>query len=206
MSSGMCRPDSPPCWAFPCRESTIGNQRLTQGFPTRVHNSANSCTIVLSIQQRSSLIFSSLAWCWGCFYLWQGRNSNRAPTAKRAVAPEVVLEREIKTMKSFSILVLGMCIFCAAGAVGQANMGSAMSGPVVGFQMPEHPQVASRLGMGLERDLLEGSQSISAKGEMPLWEAMEMMPAPYVTPLGDSAREIRKEHAMAPKAVIVWNN
>ena len=109
-------------------------------------------------------------------------------------------------MKSFSILVLGMCVFCAAGAFGQVNMSSANSAPVEGFQMPDHPQFASRLGMGLERDLLEGSQIISAMGEMPLWEAMELMPAPYVTPLGDSAREIRKEHALAAKAVIVWNN
>lgn len=118
----------------------------------------------------------------------------------------MVLEREIKTMKNFSILVLGTFIFCAAGAFGQVNMSSVNSAPVVGFQMPDHPQTASRLGMGLERDLLELSQNISMKGEMPLWEAMEMMPAPYVTPLGDSAREIRKEHALAAKAVIVWNN
>lgn len=109
-------------------------------------------------------------------------------------------------MKSFSILVLGTFIFCAASAFGQVNMGSMNSAPVEGFQMPDHSQVAARLGMGVERDLLEGSVSISAKGEMPLWEAMEMMPAAYVTPLGDSAREIRKEHALAAKAVIVWNN
>jgi hypothetical protein len=109
-------------------------------------------------------------------------------------------------MKSFSILVLGICIFCAAGAFGQVNMGSVNSAPVEGFQLPDHPQVASRMGMGLERDLLEVSQNISVKGEMPLWEAMEMMPVRYVAPLGDLAREIRKEHALAPKAVIVWNN
>jgi len=118
----------------------------------------------------------------------------------------MVLEREIKTMKSFSILVLGICIFCAVGAFGQVNMGSAMSAPEEGFQMPDHPQVAANLGMGLERDLMGRSQSISDRGEMPLWEAMEMMPPRLVTPLGDSARALRKEHAMAPKAVIVWTN
>jgi hypothetical protein len=32
------------------------------------------------------------------------------------------------------------------------------------------------------------------------------MPEPQVTPLGDSARDIRKEHAKAKKAVIVWKN
>lgn len=109
-------------------------------------------------------------------------------------------------MKSFSILVLGTFIFCAAGAFGQVNVGSTMSAPEEGFQMPDHPQTAARMGMGLERDLLGTSLNITEQGEMPLWEAMEMMPAPYVTPLGDSAREIRKEHALAAKAVIVWNN
>jgi hypothetical protein len=118
----------------------------------------------------------------------------------------MVLEREIKTMKGFSILVLGICIFCAVGAFGQVNFGSAMSAPEEGFQMAEHTQIATRQPMGQERDLLEGSQSVSAHGEIPLWEAMEMIPAKPVTPLGDLARAIRKEHALVPKAVLVWNN
>ena len=109
-------------------------------------------------------------------------------------------------MKSFSILVLATCIFCAVGAFGQANFGTALSGPEEGFQMPDHPQVAERHGMGREVNLLEGSQNMSDRGEIPLWEAMEMMPPKPVTPLGDLARAIRKEHALAPKAVMVWNN
>jgi hypothetical protein len=32
------------------------------------------------------------------------------------------------------------------------------------------------------------------------------MPEPQVTPLGDSARAVRKEHAKAKKAVVVWSN
>lgn len=108
-------------------------------------------------------------------------------------------------MKGFSIVILGICIFCAVGAFGQV-VGSSMSAPVEGFQMPEHPQVAARYGMGREVDLLEVSQSVSSQGEMPLWEAMEMIPAKPVTPLGDLARAIRKEHALVPKAVMVWNN
>jgi len=109
-------------------------------------------------------------------------------------------------MKSFSILVLTACIFCAVGAFGQVNFGSAVSAPEEGFQMGEHTQFATRQPMGQERDLLEASGSVSGRGEMPLWEAMEMMPAKPITPLGDLARAIRKEHALMPKAVLVWNN
>jgi hypothetical protein len=116
------------------------------------------------------------------------------------------MEQEIKNMKSFSILVLGMCVFCAVSAFGQANFGSAMSGPEEGFQMPDHPQVAAQHAMGQGIDLREASQSVSDRGEIPLWEAMEMMPSRRVTPLGDLARAIRKEHAAMPKAVIIWNN
>jgi hypothetical protein len=108
-------------------------------------------------------------------------------------------------MKSFSILILAMCIFCAVGAFGQVNA-TAMSAPVEGFQMADHSEVAARQPLGREMDLLEGSQTTFSQGEIPLWEAMEMMPPRPVTPLGDLARAIRKEHALAPKAVIVWNN
>src|SRR5450432_92521 len=118
----------------------------------------------------------------------------------------MVLEREIKTIKRCSILVLAICIFCAVGAFGQVNFSSAQSAPVEGFQMSDHPETADRHVMGRERDLLEVSQTTFSQGEIPLWEAMEMMPPRLVIPLGDLARAIRKEHELAPKAVMVWNN
>jgi hypothetical protein len=109
-------------------------------------------------------------------------------------------------MKNFSMLVLALCIFSAVGAFGQVNFGSAMTAPEEGFQMADHAATASRTPLGREIDLLEVSQTTVSQGEIPLWEAMEMMPPRPVTPLGDLARAIRKEHALAPKAVMVWNN
>ena len=60
--------------------------------------------------------------------------------------------------------------------------------------------------MGQGVNLMERSGSSSDHGEMPLWEAMQKVPAAPVTPLGDAARELRKEHAAAKKAAIVWKN
>jgi len=54
---------------------------------------------------------------------------------------------------------------------------------------------------------MERSASVWGQGEKPLWEAMqEMGTAAAVTPLGDSARALRKEHVAVKKATIVWSN
>ena len=42
-----------------------------------------------------------------------------------------------------------------------------------------------------------------AQGEMPLWEAV---PERREIPLGDAARELKKEHANVKKARKVWEN
>ena len=104
------------------------------------------------------------------------------------------------------MLLLGLCVFCTASAVGQTNGGTVMNSEVQMFEIPDHPQEASRHEMKQERDLLERSSSLSAQGERPLWEVMQEMPASPVTPLGDLARALRNEHTAARKAIIVWNN
>jgi hypothetical protein len=53
------------------------------------------------------------------------------------------------------------------------------------------------------QSLLEASGSSYAHGERPLWE---FAPQTAPTPLGDTARTLRKQHAEAKKAAIVWNN
>ena len=47
------------------------------------------------------------------------------------------------------------------------------------------------------------SVNVQAHGVRPLWEVAK--PSEPV-PLGDAARLLRKEHAAAKKADIVWNN
>jgi hypothetical protein len=98
--------------------------------------------------------------------------------------------------------VFVMCVLGCVGAMGQVGM-SAANGPAQMLVLPDYPLHASQTGMAQANDLLEHSGSTSAHGERPLWE---FMPEPQVTPLGDSARVIRSEHAKARKAVVVWKN
>jgi hypothetical protein len=74
------------------------------------------------------------------------------------------------------------------------------------FRMADHTEQASQRAMGQGSSLMERSQSTSAQGERPLWEAMQAMHAPAAIPLGDLARELKKEHVADKKAVIVWIN
>jgi hypothetical protein len=98
--------------------------------------------------------------------------------------------------------VLVVCVLGCVGAMGQVAM-SAMNGQPQMLVLPDYPQHASQNGMAQSHDLMERSGSSSAHGDRPLWE---FMPEPHVTPLGDSARAIRKEHATAKKAVVLWKN
>jgi hypothetical protein len=96
------------------------------------------------------------------------------------------------------------CFFCATAAFGQAAGAGALlnSEPVV-VEFASHAARASRMPMGVEQNLLEASGFTSAHGERPLWE---FATPSQVTPLGDSARTLKKAHETAKKADIVWNN
>jgi len=100
--------------------------------------------------------------------------------------------------------LLSVFVVCVLGsvAVGQVAR-SAVNAQTQMLVLPDYSQHASQTGMAPSHDLMERSASWSAHGERPLWE---FMPEPQVTPLGDSARVIRKEHAAAKRAVVVWKN
>lgn len=101
-------------------------------------------------------------------------------------------------------LIFLACIFCAMNAMGQANYGTAMSAEIAPFQMAEHPQVAEPHDLAMERDLRGRASAVGySQGEQPLWEFVQLMPE---TPLGDTARAYRQEHAQVKKAPIVWVN
>ena len=101
----------------------------------------------------------------------------------------------------FSLFVV--CVFLAVGASAQVG-GAVISGEPHSLSFPSHTERATYTGMSQSQDLMEHSGSIAVHGERPLWEVMP--PSAPGTPLGDLARDIRKEHAKAKKAVIVWNN
>lgn len=102
------------------------------------------------------------------------------------------------------------CLLLFVVMVGAAVAASAQNiGPSISSSRPQmltlsdNPQHASQVDLAPEHDLLEHGGSHSAHGERPLWE---FMPEPVVTPLGDIAREYRKEHEAAQKAVLIWVN
>ena len=94
-----------------------------------------------------------------------------------------------------------VCMFCTIGAYGQATagVGALNSQPVV-IQLPSHQQHASVQSLGREQNLLQNSGMSFGRGERPLWEVMH--PKEPV-PLGDIARQLRKEHEAAKKATFV---
>jgi hypothetical protein len=97
--------------------------------------------------------------------------------------------------------LVAICLLCSAGAVGQA-IGSG-GGAAQMLVMNGTPQQATQAPMAPVQSLLERTANTSAHGERPLWE---LMPEPKFICLGDVAREIRKEHEAAKKAVVVWAN
>jgi len=107
-------------------------------------------------------------------------------------------------MKSLLFVSVVVCAFCAVNAAGQS--GATLSAQPQVLHVPDHPEHASRQAMEQGINLMERSGSVSDQGEMPLWEAMQAMPAAPVTPLGDAARALRKEHDGTKKAVVIWSN
>jgi hypothetical protein len=107
-------------------------------------------------------------------------------------------------MKSLLFVSGVVCALCAVNAAGQS--GATLSAQPQVFHVADHPSHASQQAMERGINLMERSGSVSDQGEMPLWEAMQGMPAAPVTPLGDAARALRKEHDAAKKAVAVWSN
>ena len=100
-------------------------------------------------------------------------------------------------MRTVNLLFITL-VLCA-GAFGQQNYyyQSITSGPTMesNVKMSDHSQST------VQRSLFANSSETSANGERPAWEILGF---PQSRPLGDVAREYRKEHEKARKATIVW--
>jgi hypothetical protein len=108
---------------------------------------------------------------------------------------------EINVMKTTFFL---MCLLCATAALGQASArGSALISEPRVMSMPSYQLHAAQRPIGQEQDLLEKSHLSYARGEKPLLEAA---PKAYAMPLGDVARQLRKQHETAKKATRVLEN
>lgn len=110
-------------------------------------------------------------------------------------------EGETNSMKTTLFVLFGLCLACATAAFGQTA--ALRSNEPVMVEFASHRARATQKAMGAEQNLLEQSGFISARGERPLWEFATPL---QVTPLGDSARMLKKAHETVKKTDIVWNN
>ena len=101
-------------------------------------------------------------------------------------------------MKNVLLVLMILCAGCAcfgqsAGAI------SSQAQPIV---VPSHPMTAEQHSLATERSLVGGGTYTFAHGERPLWEFGPFSPPPV--PLGDVAREVRKEKQATKKAEVVF--
>jgi len=99
-------------------------------------------------------------------------------------------------------LFLLFCVVSTTAALGQVGPGAAPLAST--YVVPDHPMHASPTSLPQAQSLFQGSGLVTiAQGELPLWE---VAPKHKEIPLGDAARQERKEHATAKKARVVWEN
>lgn len=96
--------------------------------------------------------------------------------------------------------IFAFCFLCATAAFGQNASVSSQAQPV---QFQEHPQHATERPMAQETSLLSHSPYTYEKGEVPLAELASPI---YYTPLGDLARDAKKEHVTVRKATKIFED
>ena len=101
--------------------------------------------------------------------------------------------------------LFALFFLCATAALGQSGASSLSSEPRV-LQITGHPLHASQRPMQTEKTLLSRSTYAYVRGERPLWEfpaTNATATAPTEISLGEVARLLRGEHAIARKATKV---
>jgi hypothetical protein len=98
-------------------------------------------------------------------------------------------------------ILLALCFLGSTAAFGQ--VGAVLYNEPSVFDVPSHPHHASRQSMRTSENLRDESDVVSARGERPLWE---VAPKIKVVPLGDIARELKKEHEAVKKSDVIWEN
>ncbi len=100
-------------------------------------------------------------------------------------------------MRTVNLFLITLVL--SAGAFGQLyeHYQSTIPGPAMEstVQMPDHSQPI------IQRSLFANSSVTFAHGERPAYEILSLL---QPRPLGDVARDYRKEHEKARKATIVW--
>jgi len=100
--------------------------------------------------------------------------------------------------------LVALCFICFIGTISaHAQLAPVLQNNPAPVVITDHPQHASEHAMARETTLLSLTPYSYAQGEVPL---VELGSIPYQAPLGDIARAYRKEHALARKATVVFEN
>ena len=98
-------------------------------------------------------------------------------------------------------VLLVLCLLLTSAAFGQV-FGSYISSEPQVYHAPEHPAHASYAPLAEEHGIVGGGNASFAHGDRPPSDFPQMA----ATPLGDTARELKKQHARVRKARVVWEN
>lgn len=98
-------------------------------------------------------------------------------------------------------ILLIVCLLSTSAAFGQYAVNHLDSQPQV-YHAAEHPLHAAYAPIAEEHGIVGGGGVSFAQGERPVSDFPQMA----AQPLGDAARELKKQHARLKKARFVWEN
>jgi hypothetical protein len=98
-------------------------------------------------------------------------------------------------------IVFLFCVLSTSAAFAQYYGNSRSNQPQV-YEFQGNPAHANYAPLASEQSILASASYTSAQGE----RRASDFPQPEATPLGDVARELRKEHALLKKSKVVWIN
>jgi hypothetical protein len=103
--------------------------------------------------------------------------------------------------KTLFVLTLFVTTLMTTAAFAQYGGGYISGQPQI-YHAPEHPAHAGFAPMGAELNIYPGTSYTSAQGDRPASD----FPQAANPSLGDIARELKKQHALAKKSDVVWVN
>lgn len=100
-------------------------------------------------------------------------------------------------------LVVVICLVTASAFAQSGSGAVVLNSEPQPITVSSHPRSASTQSLASTQNLLGSAGYASARGERPLWEVV----TPRVeVPLGDIARNLKKEKAEVKKAAVVHEN
>lgn len=96
-----------------------------------------------------------------------------------------------------------LCLLLTTAAFGQSYYGGGVSSQPFVYEAPSHPAHASYAPLATGSSVVSGSGYSMGQGDRPAWD----FPQQAQVSLGDTARELKKQHdLLAKKAKVVYTN